>query len=122
LLKIPHVAILDGLYCFKGSCFFFLILVQLHSPGKLLTKLCALTHSPSLSANWERLWTFGLDKSQARGKYNCIRDTRRSHWQPFCAHVSTQLEWMHAPFWLKEIALSRFSLSLMCLFLTPEGL
>jgi hypothetical protein len=96
LLKIPQVTILGDLHCLKDSCFFFRILVQPHCLRKLPAKLRALTHSPSLLANGERLWTFDLDKSQVRRRYSCVRDIRRSHCRPFCAHMSTQLEWIHA--------------------------
>jgi hypothetical protein len=53
----------------------------------LPSKLYALTHPLNLLANWERLWTFDLDKSQMRGRYNCIKDIRKSHCQPFCLLV-----------------------------------
>jgi hypothetical protein len=92
LLKIPQVAILGDLHCLKGSCFFFWIVVQLHCLQKLPTKLRALTHPPSLLGNRERLRTSDLGKSQVGGRYNCIRDVRRSHSLPSCAHVSAQLE------------------------------
>jgi hypothetical protein len=70
---------------------------------------------PSLSTNWKRLWTFDLDKSQVRGKYNCVRDIRRSHCQPFCAcMLLSWSEHMLAPSWSREIALSRFSLLCVC--------
>jgi hypothetical protein len=95
LLKIPQVTILGDLHFFKVSCFFW-ILVQSHCPWKLSTKLRALMHPLSFLANQKRLWTFDLDKSQVRGKYNCIRDIRRSHCWPFCAWVSAQLEWVYA--------------------------
>jgi hypothetical protein len=62
----------------------------------LPTKLHALTHPPSLLDNMERLFTFDLDKSQMRGRYNWVRDVRRSHCQPFCACVFAYLEWAHA--------------------------
>jgi hypothetical protein len=35
------------------------------------------------------LWTGQI---QGEGQYICVRDIRRSHCQPFCAHVSAQLE------------------------------
>jgi hypothetical protein len=87
-LKIPQVAILGDYHCLKGLCFFFQILVWLHCLWKLPTKLYFLTHTPSLLANWGRLWTFNLDKFQVRGRYNLVRDIRRSHCWPFCAHMS----------------------------------
>jgi hypothetical protein len=95
-LKIPQVTILGDSCCLKGSCFFIRILVQSHCLWKLPVILRALTHPASLLANWEILWTFDPDKSQVRGRYNCIRDIRRSHCQPFRAHMSAQLEWIHA--------------------------
>jgi hypothetical protein len=74
---------------------------------------------PSLSTNWKRLWTFDLDKSQLRGKYNCVRDIRRSHCQPFCAcMLLSWSEHMLAPSWSREIALSRFSVSCVSVFST----
>jgi hypothetical protein len=99
---------------FNGLCFFFQIPVQLHCPPT-----ACLTHLPSLLANQERLWTFDLDKSHVRGRYNCVRDVRRSHCQPFCACVL--LSWsehMLAPSWSREIALSRFSVSSVSIFST----
>jgi hypothetical protein len=96
LLKIPQIAIIGDLCCLKGSCFFFWILVQSDCPPNCPPKLRALTHPPSLLTSWERLWTFDLDKSQVRGRYSCVRDIRRSHCQPFCAHMSAQLEWVYA--------------------------
>jgi hypothetical protein len=69
---------------FKGS-----LLLPDSCTTPLSTKLHALTHPPSLLANWERLWIFDLDKSQVRGRYNCVREIRRSHCQPFCACVFT---------------------------------
>jgi hypothetical protein len=68
---------------FKGSLILLLDSCTIPFP----TKLHALTHPPSLLANQGRLWTFDLDKSQVRGRYNCIRDIRRSHCQPLCACV-----------------------------------
>jgi hypothetical protein len=124
LLKIPQVAILGDLHCLKGPCFFLLDSCTAPSPWKLPTKLCALTHPLSLLANWEGLWTFKLDKSQVRGKYNCVRDIRRSHCQPFCAHVSTQLEWIHACTLLikRNCLVKIFSVSCVSVFSTRESL
>jgi hypothetical protein len=122
LLKIPQVAILGDLHCSKGSCFSFQILVQPHYSQKLPTKLRSLTHPPSLLANRERLRTSDLGKSQVGGRYNCIRDVRRSHCRPSCAHVSAQLEWVHACTLLikRNCLVNIFCLS--CLFSAPEGL
>jgi hypothetical protein len=108
LLKIPQVTILDDLHCLKGSCFFW-ILVQSHCPGKVPAKLRAL----SPLANRERMWTFDLDKSQVRGGYNCVREIRRATVSHF---VLSWSEYMLAPFWSKEIALSRFSVSHVSVF------
>jgi hypothetical protein len=121
LLRIHHVPILGDLPCLKG--YLFLLLDCCIAP--MPAKLCALTHSLNLSANGKRLWTFDLDKSQVRGRYNCIRDIRKSHCQPFCAHRSAQQEWAHACTLLikkKKTALWRFSLSLVCLCSAPESL
>jgi hypothetical protein len=85
-------------------------------------KLYALTHPPSLLANWEDCepltW---MDKSQVRGRYNCLRDIRRSHCQPFCASVFAQLERAHACTRLikRKLPCQDF-LSLICLFFAPE--
>jgi hypothetical protein len=100
---------------FKGS----LLLFSDSCTTPLPAKLHALTHPPSLLANQERLWTFDLDKSQVRGRYNCIRDIRRSHCQPFWACVLlSRSEHMLAPSWSREIALSRFSVSCVSVFST----
>jgi hypothetical protein len=83
----------------------------------LPTKLLALTYPPSLLVNQERLWTFDLDKSQVRGRYNCIREIRRSHCQPFCVYMFAQLEWAHLhPLDQEKIALSRYSVSCVSVF------
>jgi hypothetical protein len=79
LLKIPQVTIFGDSRCLKGSCFFFQILVHPQCSWKLPTKLHALTHLPSLLTNRARLWTFDQDKSQVRGRCNCVRNMRRSH-------------------------------------------
>jgi hypothetical protein len=98
---------------FKGSL--PLLLDSCTTP--LPAKLHALTHPPSLLANQERLWTLDLDKSQVRGRYNCIRDIRRSHCQPFCACVLlSRSEHMLVPSWSRETALSRFSVSCASVF------
>jgi hypothetical protein len=76
---------------FKGSL--LLLLDSCTTP--LPPKQHALMHPPSLSANREGLWFFDLDKSQVRGRYDCLRDIRRSHCQPFCACMFAQLEWAH---------------------------
>jgi hypothetical protein len=54
---------------------------------------------------WPCLHCFSVSqyssKSQERARYNCTRDVVRSHCWPFCACVSTQLEWMsHSSGWL----------------------
>jgi hypothetical protein len=83
---------------FKGS-----LLLPDPCTTPLPAKLHALTHSPSVLANRERLWTFDLDKSQVRGRYNYIRDIRRSHCQPFYACVLLSgSEHMLAPCWSRE--------------------
>jgi hypothetical protein len=87
----------------------------------LPTKLHALIHPLSLLSNQESLWTFDLDKSQVRGRYDCIRDIRRSHCHPFCAWLACLLsrsEHMLALSWSREIALSRFSVSCVSVFRT----
>jgi hypothetical protein len=76
--KIPQVTILGDLHVQR-------VLASCTTP--LPPKLHALTHPPSLLANWGRLWIFDLDKSQVRGRYVWVRDIRRSHCQPFCACV-----------------------------------
>jgi hypothetical protein len=117
LLKIPQVAIFSDLHCLKGSCFFFQILVQPHCPPNYVPN-----PSPSLLANQEGLWTFDLDKSQVRGRYNCVRDIRRSHCWPFCAHMSAQLEWIHTCTLLIKRNCPVKIFYLVCLFSAPEGL
>jgi hypothetical protein len=95
LLKILQFTMWGDLHCLEGSFFFFQILVQLHWERILPTKQCTLIHSPSLLANQEivNLWPGQIP---GRGRYNCIRPLMRCHCQPFCAHVSTQLEWICA--------------------------
>jgi hypothetical protein len=124
LHKISQVSILGDLHCLKGSCFFFWILVHPHCPQKLPAKLCVLTHPPSLLANRERLWTFDLDKSQVRGWYNCVRDIRRNYCQPFCVHMSAQLEWIRAcTLFIKRNCLVKFfSVSRVSVFSTSGSL
>jgi hypothetical protein len=79
---------------FKGS-----LLLLLDSCTTLLS---ALTHPPSLLANQGRLWTFDLNKSQVRGRCNCVRDIR-SHCQAFCAcMLLSRSEHMLAPSWSRE--------------------
>jgi hypothetical protein len=80
-------------------------------------------HALSLLANQERLWTFDLDKSQVRGRYDSVRDIKRSHCQPSCAcMLLIGSEHMLAPSWSREIALSRFSVSCVSVFGTGESL
>jgi hypothetical protein len=58
-----------------------------------------------------------------RGRYNCVRDigkTTLNHFVLTC--LLSWSEYVLAPFRSKEIALSRFSLPLVCLFLALEGL
>jgi hypothetical protein len=97
---------------FKGS----LLLLPDSWMTPLPAKLYALTQPPSLLANRGRLWTFDLDKSWVRGKYNYIRDIRRSHCQPFCARMSAQLEWVHTCTLLikKHCLVKIFCLSCVC--------
>jgi hypothetical protein len=97
---------------FKGS----LLLLPDSCMTPLSAKLYALTHLPSLSANQGRLWTFDLDKSWLRGRYNCVRDIRRSHGWPFCALVSAQLEYVHACTLLikRNCLVKTFCLSCVC--------
>jgi hypothetical protein len=112
-LKIPEVAIFRWLACLKSPCF-FRILVLVHCPPTV-----CLNPSPSLLANRGRLWTFDLNQSQVRGRYNCIRDIRRSLCRPFCACVL--LSWsehMLSPSWSREIALSRFSVCCVSIYST----
>jgi hypothetical protein len=90
-LKIPQVAILGELYVWR---------VLASSSGFLYDPIVHQTACPNPSpkpfSQSGRLWTFDLDKSQVRGKYDCVRDIRRSHCQPLCACVFAQLEWAHA--------------------------
>jgi hypothetical protein len=77
---------------------------------------------PSLLANEERLWTFDLDKSQVRGRYDCVRDIRRSHCQPFCACML--LNWskhMLASSWSREYWLLKI-FCLLCVCFGTRGL
>jgi hypothetical protein len=84
---------------FKGSLILLLDSCTIPFP----TKLHALTHPPTLLANQGRLWTFDLDKSQVRGRYDCVRDIRRSHCQPFCACLwLSGNKHMLAPSWSRE--------------------
>jgi hypothetical protein len=120
LLKIPQINILGDLHSLKGSFFFVWVLIQPHCLWKLPTKLHALTHPLSVLANWERLWTSDLDKSQVRGRYNCIRDVRRSHSWTFCVCSAGVNMCLHT-FGQKKLPCQDF-LSLMCLFLALECL
>jgi hypothetical protein len=93
-----------------------LLLLQDSCSTPLPAKLYALTHPPSLLASWGKLWTFDLDKSHVRGRYNCVRDIRRSNCQPFCACVSlSRSEHMLAPSWSRENCLAKiFCLLCVC--------
>jgi hypothetical protein len=122
LLKIPQVAILGDLYFLKDSCFFFRILVQPHCPQKFPAKLRAPNPSPrsfSQSRKTVNLWPGQIpDKGQVQ--------LRQGYKKPLstilCSRLISWSEYVLAPFWSKEIALSRLSLSLLCLFLAQEGL
>jgi hypothetical protein len=88
-----------------GSLFLLLDSCTAPLPMKIAHQIAC--PNPSLLANQERLWTFDLDKSQVRGRYNCIRDIRRSHCQSFCACVLLRgSEYMLDQ---GKISLSRFS-------------
>jgi hypothetical protein len=88
---------------------FFWIPIELHS---LPIKLYALTHPPSLLANWGRLWTFDLDKSWVRGRYGHFVHACLLRWSKY----------LLTSFWSKEVALSRFSVSCVSVFGTAESL
>jgi hypothetical protein len=124
LFKIPQITTLGDLRCSKDSCFFFWILALPHCMWKLPAKSCALTHPLSLLANRERSWTFDLNKSQVRGRCNYIRDIRRSHCPPFCAHVFAQLEWIRACTLLikRNCLVKIFSVSPVSVFCTRRSL
>jgi hypothetical protein len=111
LLKNSSGCHLKWLACLKGPCFFFWIPVR-----SIAAKLHAQIHPPRLLASWERLWTFGLDKSQVTGRYNCIRDIRRSHCQPLCTcMLLSRSEHMLAPSWSRENCLVKiFCLLCVC--------
>jgi hypothetical protein len=97
---------------FKGS----LLFLPDSCTTPLSAELYALTHPPSLLVNRGRLWTFDLDKSWVRGRYNSIRDIRWGHTGPFCVHVSAQLEWTHACTLLikRNYLIKIFCLSYVC--------
>jgi hypothetical protein len=119
LLKIPQVAILGTCVFLKGL--FLLDSCTVPLPAKIAHQITCPGPAPRLLANQERLWTFDLNKSQVRGRYNCVRDIRRSYCQPFCARVcSAGVSSLHLL--IKRNCLVKIFLSLVCLFLTLEGL
>jgi hypothetical protein len=91
---------------------------------KIARQITCLNPSPSLLANRERLWTFDMDKSHIRGRYNFVRVIKRSHCQPFCAHVSAQLKWIHTCTLLikRNCLVKIFSVSCVSIFGTKGSL
>jgi hypothetical protein len=106
-LKIPQVTILGDLHI-SSSGFLY---------NSIAHQTACLTHPPSLLANRERLWTFDLDKSQEKGRYNSQGYKKEPLSTILCLHVclagvSTCLY----PLDQEKIALSRFSVACVSVF------
>jgi hypothetical protein len=116
LLKNASGRHLRWLACLKGPCFFFRIPLWLHC----LPTACP-NPSPSLLANWGRLWTFDLD-IPGEGQVQLCQGYKE---EPLSAilclsacltGVSTCLH----PLDQEKLPCQDF-LSLVCLFSAPEG-
>jgi hypothetical protein len=104
LLKNSSDHHLRWLACLKGPCFLYNSIAH--------QTACPNPSPPSLLANRRRVWTFDLEKSHVRGRYDCIRDIRRSHCQPFCACMMLSgSEHVLAPSWSRE----NFLVKIFCL-------
>jgi hypothetical protein len=119
VLKIPQVAILGDLHYLKGSSFFFQILVQPHCLWKLPAKSRDLTHPPSQLRKILKLWP---GQNPGKGQVQLGQGYKKPLSIILCspvwsAGVSTCLH----PFDQKKLPWQDL-LSLLCLFLAPEGL